>query len=1671
MKHFLKYLFFFSPVFFVTTVLHAQYGNEWINYSNTYYKFKVGKDGIYRIGKAQLADIGMAAVEGSKFAIFREGAEIPVYVSTDGIFSDNDFIEFYGRGADGKMDTELYTDPSYQPTDKYGILSDTAFYFITYADGVHQRIVNDNNDIPTIPPTPEPFFWFTGTPATLPLAFVSGKSYSSSDEYQSSEFDQGEGYVHSVRPAGGATYTLGIPTVRYYSAPTVNAKLTFSLVGNSLVSTHNTQVGVNGTILWDTTYGKYDVVKKTIYFPSTSITTYSTGVSFTDPARYGVTGISIEFPRLCNMAGTAAIEFPFSIKASTANPYFSFINVASSNNEYLYDIVGKKRYLGVKAGSSLRFYLPPSSYDRPFYLADSSLIRSIETFIPVTFKDYTATANQGNYIILTNNFYINATPSFVNDYKNYRNSPGGGSYTTTIISVDDLYNQFGYGVEYHPAAIKRFLKYAYENWGTKPEYLMIIGKGIQYYRYRSYIANPAGFDFGPPIPTWGDPGADNIFVDFNNDATPELAIGRLSAWNNNEIGNYLEKVKLYEQAIKPVSNPTLENTWWKKKALHIAGGRDIGLQSTLLLPTLASCAEIFTDTLTGGVVTTIAKNTTDPTGEVSNSSIDSSINNGIGHITFFGHASATTFDYNLNNPDGYNSKPRFPIFYAFGCDVSQIYSLNKTIGENYLNSVNGGSIAMLASDNLSYVYVLRDYYMKGLYQQFSYKNYGKTLGKQYQANLASISSTSVSVNIHKQSIFIQGDPALTNYNPEQADYYTEDAALSANPTAITTAIDTFDLKAIVYNLAKATDDSVLVTLEHTKSGSATVLFTDSVKIPVLNTDTIYFRVPVSRNTDVGLNNYTIKLNADNKYDEMSFLNNQATIQLFIADNSLVPIYPKEFAIVHQQGVTLKASALNLFSGSANYIMELDTTANFDSPFKQTHNATSNAGLIKWTPPVTLKDSTVYYWRTTIDQLIGGQYQWGTSSFVYLEHGSDGWNQSHYYQYKRDEPYYGIQLPAGPKKFKFAPYINTIQVNNRVYYNAIGDVSNIRVMVNDVNLGSTGCNLTGTIQISVFDSITGKPWANPPGGIAGSMPQCDGKNMYQFEFPYATPEGRNNAAKFLDSIPVNNYIVIKNYTNVGPPNNWCRKVVTDWITDTDIYGAGNTLYDKLKGLGFSLIDSFTTNRTFIFIRKKGVENATYPIVQKISADSLDIIRQTYLFESFPDTGIVRSTIIGPAQRWDTLRWRTSAMEAADSPFVKIYGLNAALEETLLYSGASRDTSLAFISAITYPMLRMEWNSVDNINRTSSNLDYWRILYRPVPEAALNPTAYFSFKDSLAEGETGKLRLAIENLTPIPMDSMLVRYKLIDANNVTHTFAEKRYRNLPGNDTLIASLDFDATAYKGRNTLFIEANPDKDQPEEYHPNNLGYLPFHLEGDSLNPLLDVTFDGVHILDKDIVSAKPFIKALLRDENRFSALNDTSMMAVSLVYPGAATSVNFPFDGTICKFIPADLSDSRKNESRIEFKPGLDQDGVYKLIVSGKDKAGNLAGKVPTYEINFTVENKPTITNLLNYPNPFSTATAFLFTLTGSEIPSQFKIQILTVTGKIVREIRKDELGPLHIGRNITEYKWDGKDEYGQMLGNGVYLYRVITSIRGNDVEHRSNTSVDKYFKNGFGKMYIMR
>ncbi len=398
-------------------------------------------------------------------------------------------------------------------------------------------------------------------------------------------------------------------------------------------------------------------------------------------------------------------------------------------------------------------------------------------------------------------------------------------------------------------------------------------------------------------------------------------------------------------------------------------------------------------------------------------------------------------------------------------------------------------------------------------------------------------------------------------------------------------------------------------------------------------------------------------------------------------------------------------------------------------------------------------------------------------------------------------------------------------------------------------------------------------------------------------------------------------------------------------------------------------------------------------------------------------------------------------------------------------------ISSINAIDYPFLKLKLYTKDKNNYTPYQLKYWRVTYDPVPEGAIAPNLFVSLRDSVEVGEPLDFRVAFKNISDVPFDSIKLKMVITNRNNVPYQIPLPKARPLPVNDTIRFGSVINTTAFPGLNFVYLEANPDNDQPEQHHFNNFAFRNLYVKPDSLNPLLDVTFDGAHILNRDIVSAKPDILVKLKDEAKWMILDDTSLVTLQIRYPNGSLRRVY-FNNDTLRFTPAGQAPNPDNTASMQYRPFFPVDGEYELIVNAKDRSANQAGNIE-YRVAFQVYNKPMISNMLNYPNPFTTSTAFVFTITGSEVPQNLKIEIMTVTGKIVREITKDELGPLNIGRNITEFKWDGTDQFGQKLANGVYLYRVVTNLNGKSLDKykAEGDKTDKYFNKGYGKMYLMR
>jgi flagellar hook assembly protein FlgD len=78
----------------------------------------------------------------------------------------------------------------------------------------------------------------------------------------------------------------------------------------------------------------------------------------------------------------------------------------------------------------------------------------------------------------------------------------------------------------------------------------------------------------------------------------------------------------------------------------------------------------------------------------------------------------------------------------------------------------------------------------------------------------------------------------------------------------------------------------------------------------------------------------------------------------------------------------------------------------------------------------------------------------------------------------------------------------------------------------------------------------------------------------------------------------------------------------------------------------------------------------------------------------------------------------------------------------------------------------------------------------------------------------------------------------------------------------------------------------------------------------------------------------------------------------------------------------------------------------------------------------------HVLNYPNPFVNYTEFWFSHNRPFEPLDVQVQVMTITGKIVWTKNQTVTTDGFLSREIT---WDGKDDFGDRIGKGVYVYKL--------------------------------
>lgn len=1727
--HILSALLIMGYCFLFTPVRSQEYNNEWLESGQTYYKFKIGSSGLYRLTGSSFSGLGLGSASASSLQLWHNGKEVPLYTSTTGVLGSSGYIEFWGELNDGSVDATLFRTPSEHLNKARSFEGDSSTYFLTVnTTGQSLRYSAGTNDIAQKGSlTAEPFFYYT-VQKELGSTFNRGPATAFGSDYVYMSDYRGKSFGKVLK--GGASTSISFSSLYGYTGAT--GTVTAGVSGaSSLVSSRQVTVkGSNGSISSKLrSFTSSAIELPGVQIGSSYTVTISNGSGNAND-RVNASFVSLRYPRSFNFGGQSG--FGFELAASSHSRFLDISNFAAGSGgvPVLYDLTHGKRYTAVPSGSHYQFVLPAMGASQLALAGQSSSSYRVISAAGITrrqYPDLRNSSNQGDYLIISNPV-LYGSGNYVAQYAAYRSSAAGGSYKTHVYDIEDLTDMFAFGIRSSPLSIRNFLRYARSHFSTQPRFVFLIGRGLTFDNLQGANAADPEHQQQNLVPTYGWPASDVMLSSESFEPVAATPIGRLSAVKPVEVKNYLDKVKVYEQAQHSTDN-TIAGNAWKKNVVFISGGGNEA-ENNLFTNYLNSYRRLLTDSLYGASSYYLSKLSSGAVSNTSGLALKDLFANGLGLISYFGHGASTTIAYGeLNDPSVFNNNGHYPVVFTSGCDVGDCFAFMpgrattiNNITERYLLTKDKGSVGFVAQSYLGVTSFLQRYNLV-MYKNLAGSKYGQpvtaSLQQSQEAMVSSINGDTITAYAHAEQTNFLGDPAIALNSFSKPDFAVQESDIYT-PSSLSVTDNKYHVKAYIYNIGRAEGDSVSVSIIQKRPDGSEVTLLEKHLAAVRNMDSVAVDVVIDANKDAGNNEITVRVDGDNHYGEISESNNSATKLVYIYSNGITPVYPYDYSIIHNPTRTLIASTSDALAAAASYVMELDTTAQFNSGSKITKTLKSIGGAISFAPGISYANGRVYYWRVSPVPASGGDYRWAKSSFQYVAPAGgkslSGSGQSHYGQHQQSL-FDGLSLDSVSRQLQFNNVVYSINIPHAVLGAGVG-YSNFGLKINNEGISNYYCTTLGnSIMFNVLTPEGLKPYFNQSkpspvqrgpnsgiGGFMGSVAACKlspysydrdpvnypNVNKYNFQFKYQTKGDRSKIASFMQWIPDGSYVVVRLF--ITPPFSNVP-LVDAWKSD----GSGvNTLYHQFLTAGLTEISSFTTPGIGVFIYKKSDKGFTP--VQYLTDNTSSQLQLLEEITGKDSIGHITSPIFGPARHWQSMKWSGKSLESSstDHATVDVMGISKSGASKYLYTldPQDQDFDISGVDASQYPYVQLKLRNVDSVNYTPYQLQSWRVLYTPVAEGALAGNLQLLHQDTIDLGQELRFSIAFKNVSDEPFaDSIKATVTIRDKSNQLYTIPIRKLRKLAPGDTAMIHLTIpgDTSIYNhtvplkdrmpigtmdlgGLNTLSLDINPELAQLEKNHDNNFLFTPVYVREEQHNTLLDVTFDGIHILDNDIVAAKPIVSIRLNDDSKYLLLNDTSIAKVSLRYPDGKIR-KFGYNSDTLSFTPA--RDSSKNEALIDFRPYLTQDGTYELMVSGQDKTGAVSSNTD-YSVSFQVYNKPMISDMFNYPNPFTSSTAFVFTITGSQVPQNIRIQILTVTGKIVKEITKAELGSLHIGRNITEYKWDGTDNFGQKLANGVYLYRVITNQDGKKLDRfkildsgGNEINTGKYFKKGYGKMYLMR
>lgn len=235
-----------------------------------------------------------------------------------------------------------------------------------------------------------------------------------------------------------------------------------------------------------------------------------------------------------------------------------------------------------------------------------------------------------------------------------------------------------------------------------------------------------------------------------------------------------------------------------------------------------------------------------------------------------------------------------------------------------------------------------------------------------------------------------------------------------------------------------------------------------------------------------------------------------------------------------------------------------------------------------------------------------------------------------------------------------------------------------------------------------------------------------------------------------------------------------------------------------------------------------------------------------------------------------------------------------------------------------------------------------------------------------------------------------------------------------------------------------------------------------DSTPPKVKLYLNNTNFADGGITDQNPLFLACVTDDTGINSTGSGIGHDVTVILDGkiidtvVLNDFYFSGDGNGCK--DPTLKDYQKGNVSYPFRNLAP--GAHQLTF----KIWDINNNSTTETLNFIVKDESNqnleVTKLLNWPNPFTNKTYVQFEHNCDDM-LDVNVQIYTITGKLVKTISSVVTAePFFQGFRTprTAIEWDGKDDFGDAVGKGTYIFKVLAKSQNQDKCKGTATAVEK-------------